>query len=153
MRCPFCGHLDSKVLDSRANNNARSVRRRRECLSCSRRFTTKEYVEETPLFVIKSDGSREVFDREKVLKGIRAACNKRPISSDEIENIVEKVEGYLRDKNNAEIEAMQIGQEVMNELRELDDVAYVRFASVYRKFQDKEEFINELKGLERKGKN
>jgi transcriptional repressor NrdR len=152
MRCPFCGHLDSKVLDSRANNNARSVRRRRECLSCSRRFTTKEYVEETPLFVIKSDGSRELFDREKVLKGIQAACNKRPISSDEIENIVEKVEGYLRDQNNAEIEAMLIGQKVMNELRELDDVAYVRFASVYRKFQDKEEFLNELKGLERKGK-
>ncbi|MCA9740042.1 MAG: transcriptional repressor NrdR [Deferribacteres bacterium] len=151
MRCPFCGHVDSKVLDSRANNNARSVRRRRECLSCGRRFTTKEYVEESPLYVIKSDGSREVFNRDKVLKGVQLACNKRPISSDEIENLVDRVENCLRDKNNSEIEAMQIGLEVMNELRELDEVAYVRFASVYRKFQDKEEFISELRGLQQKG--
>ncbi|MFQ5629896.1 MAG: transcriptional regulator NrdR [bacterium] len=148
MRCPICGHVDSKVLDSRANNNARFVRRRRECLSCGRRFTTKEYVEETPLFVIKGNGSREVFHRDKVIKGVQLACNKRPISSDEIDNLVDKVEGRLRDKNRSEVEAMQIGEELMKELRELDEVAYVRFASVYRKFQDKEQFINELRGLE-----
>lgn len=135
----------------RARITTRSVRRRRECLSCGRRFTTKEYVEESPLYVIKSDGSREVFNRDKVLKGVQLACNKRPISSDEIENLVDRVENCLRDKNNSEIEAMQIGLEVMNELRELDEVAYVRFASVYRKFQDKEEFISELRGLQQKG--
>lgn len=101
--------------------------------------------------MIKSDGSREVFNRDKVLKGVQLACNKRPISSDEIENLVDRVENCLRDKNNSEIEAMQIGLEVMNELRELDEVAYVRFASVYRKFQDKEEFISELRGLQQKG--
>lgn len=147
MRCPFCAHPDSKVLDSRANHNARSIRRRRECLGCHRRFTTKEYVEETPLYVIKSDGRREQFDREKIRRGIELACNKRPISADEIERLVDRVECFFRDKNQSEIEAFEIGKEVMNALRDLDEIAYVRFASVYRKFQDKEEFINELLGL------
>lgn len=151
MRCPYCGYVDSKVLDSRTNSEGRVVRRRRECLTCSRRFTTKEFVEETPLMVIKSDGRRESFDREKVRKGIQLACNKRPISSDLIESLVDRVEILLRDKYQSEVDAMDIGLEVMNELRDLDEVAYVRFASVYRKFQDKEQFIRELIGLDRKG--
>ena len=152
MRCPFCGHPDSKVLDSRANPNARSIRRRRECLSCSKRFTTREYIEETPLYVIKSDGRREQFDRAKIRRGIELACNKRPISADAIESIVDRVECLFRDQNQTEIEAFRVGQEVMNRLRDLDEIAYVRFASVYRKFQDKEEFIRELMGLERGSK-
>ncbi len=150
MKCPFCGFNDSKVLDSRAVNDGRAVRRRRECLSCSRRFTTKEYVEETPLMVMKRDGRREIFDREKIRHGIQLACNKRPISSEAIERIVDRIEMQLRDNYNMEVPARDIGERVMAALRELDEIAYVRFASVYRKFQDIEEFINELRELDRK---
>jgi transcriptional repressor NrdR len=150
MRCPFCEHEDSKVIDSRSSNEGRVVRRRRECLKCERRFTTKEYVEETPLMVVKNDGRREPFDREKILRGVQVACSKRPISMETINRLVEKVESALRDNNRDEVSSRQIGQQIMAHLREIDEVAYVRFASVYRKFQAKEEFLEELKGLAEK---
>ena len=151
MKCPFCGFTDSKVLDSRSSNEGRAIRRRRECLSCGRRFTTKEYIEDSPLMVKKRDGRREAFDRDKVRRGIQLACNKRPISSDTIETIVDRIESQLRDNNSMEISAQDVGLKVMEVLRELDEIAYVRFASVYRKFQDIEEFIIELRELDRKG--
>jgi transcriptional repressor NrdR len=138
------------VIDSRSSSEGRVVRRRRECLKCERRFTTKEYVEETPLMVVKNDGRREPFDREKILRGMQVACSKRPISMETINRLVEKIESDLRDKNRDEVSARQIGQHIMANLREIDEVAYVRFASVYRKFQTKEEFLEELKGLEEK---
>ncbi len=150
MRCPFCEYEDSKVIDSRSSSEGRVVRRRRECLKCERRFTTKEYVEETPLMVVKNDGRREPFDREKILRGVQVACSKRPISTETINRLVEKIESDLRDKNRDEVSSRQIGQQIMANLREIDQVAYVRFASVYRKFQAKEEFLEELKGLEEK---
>ncbi len=150
MKCPFCGFNDSKVMDSRTSNEGRAIRRRRECLSCGRRFTTKEFVEEAPLMVKKRDGRREVFDREKIRRGIQLACNKRPISAELIEQIVDRIEGQLRDRYTMEVPAMDIGDRVMLELRRLDEIAYVRFASVYRKFQDVEEFIHELRELDRK---
>jgi transcriptional repressor NrdR len=150
MRCPYCEFDDSKVIDSRSSNEGRVVRRRRECLGCGRRFTTKEYVEETPLMVVKNDGRRETFDREKILRGVQVACSKRPISMETINRIVEKVESGLRDNNRDEVSSRQIGQLIMTHLREVDEVAYVRFASVYRKFQAKEEFLEELKGLTEK---
>jgi transcriptional repressor NrdR len=150
MRCPFCEYEDSKVIDSRSSNEGRVVRRRRECLKCERRFTTKEYVEETPLMVVKNDGRREPFDREKILRGVQVACSKRPISMETINRLVEKVESALRDNNRDEVSSRQIGQQIMAHLREIDEVAYVRFASVYRKFQAKEEFLEELKGLAEK---
>ncbi|MDZ7288869.1 MAG: transcriptional regulator NrdR [candidate division KSB1 bacterium] len=150
MRCPFCEFEDSKVIDSRSSTEGRVVRRRRECLACGRRFTTKEYVEETPLMVVKNDGRRETFDREKILRGVQVACSKRPVSMETINRLVEKVENDLRDNNRDEVSSRQIGQLVMAHLREIDEVAYVRFASVYRKFQAKEEFLEELKGLEDK---
>jgi transcriptional repressor NrdR len=150
MRCPFCEYEDSKVIDSRSSSEGRVVRRRRECLKCERRFTTKEYVEETPLMVVKNDGRREPFDREKILRGVQVACSKRPISMETINRLVEKIESDLRDKNRDEASSRQIGQQIMAHLREVDQVAYVRFASVYRKFQAKEEFLEELKGLEEK---
>ena len=150
MKCPYCGYNDTKVLDSRAVNEGRSIRRRRECLSCGRRFTTKEYVEESPLMVIKRDGRREIFDREKVRHGIQLACNKRPISTEMIENLVDRIESQLRDEHHMEVPAQDIGERVMQALRDLDEIAYVRFASVYRKFQDIEEFIHELRELDRR---
>ncbi|MDQ7054041.1 MAG: transcriptional regulator NrdR [candidate division KSB1 bacterium] len=150
MKCPYCGYNDTKVLDSRSVNEGRSIRRRRECLSCGRRFTTKEYVEESPLMVIKRDGRREIFDREKVRHGIQLACNKRPISTEMIENLVDRIESQLRDEHPMEVPAQDIGERVMQALRDLDEIAYVRFASVYRKFQDIEEFIHELRELDRR---
>ncbi|MCG3118317.1 MAG: Transcriptional repressor NrdR [bacterium] len=150
MRCPYCEFDDSKVIDSRSSNEGRVVRRRRECLACGRRFTTKEYVEETPLMVVKNDGRRETFDREKILRGVQMACSKRPVSMETINRLVEKVESGLRDNNREEVSSRQVGQQIMAHLREIDEVAYVRFASVYRKFQAKEEFLEELKGLEDK---
>ncbi len=150
MKCPYCGYNDTKVLDSRAVNEGRSIRRRRECLSCGRRFTTKEYVEESPLMVIKRDGRREIFDREKVRHGVQLACNKRPISTEMIENLVDRIESQLRDEYHMEVPAQDIGERVMQALRDLDEIAYVRFASVYRKFQDIEEFIHELRELDRR---
>ncbi len=147
MRCPYCKYEDSKVIDSRASSEGRVVRRRRECLRCERRFTTKEYVEESPLMVVKADGRREIYDQEKLRMSLRIACNKRPIPTAEIDKIVGSIEGKLRDISQDEISSMKIGEFVMLHLREVDDVAYVRFASVYRNFQDKEEFLSELEEL------
>ena len=147
MRCPYCGYIDSKVIDSRTKSNGSIIRRRRECISCKRRFTTKEYIEETPLIVVKADQRREPFNREKLKRGIQLSCSKRPISSKTIDEIASKVENELREKVVDEVDSAEIGRLVMLHLKDLDQVAYVRFASVYRKFQDKEEFINELQEL------
>ena len=147
MRCPFCNYHDTKVVDSRTRDGGRSIRRRRECLKCRRRFTTREQIDEIPLWVIKQDGRREEFDRAKLTGGIQIACNKRPVSMVAIEQIVSKIEYTLRDRGNEEVEAQEIGELVMTELKELDEIAYVRFASVYRNFQAKEEFLSELKQL------
>ncbi|MDZ7264171.1 MAG: transcriptional regulator NrdR [candidate division KSB1 bacterium] len=147
MRCPYCHHNDSKVIDSRAKSNGSVIRRRRECIACNRRFTTKEYVEETPILVVKSDQRREAFNREKLKQGIILACTKRPISINDIEGIVNQIENSLRDQSIEEITSKEIGSMVMDHLRRIDQVAYVRFASVYRKFQDKDEFLTELQEL------
>ncbi|MBN2010667.1 transcriptional repressor NrdR [candidate division KSB1 bacterium] len=147
MRCPFCHFDDSKVIDSRTKSNGTVIRRRRMCSSCGKRFTTKEVMEEPPLLVIKADQSREPFDRSKLKKGIMMACTKRPISAEIIDEITNKIEQSLRERALDEIESHEIGRHVMNHLKRLDQVAYVRFASVYRNFQDKEEFLSELKEL------
>lgn len=147
MRCPFCSYHDSKVIDSRTRDDGRSVRRRRECLKCRRRFTTRETVDEIPLWIIKQDSTREEFDRRKLIRGIQFACIKRPVSAAAIEQLASKIEYAIRDKGADEIPSEEIGEMVMTELRELDEIAYVRFASVYRNFQAKEEFLTELKQL------
>jgi transcriptional repressor NrdR len=147
MRCPYCNENNSKVIDSRAKSEGRVIRRRRECISCKRRFTTKEYIEETPILVVKSDQRREAFNREKLKQGILLACSKRPISIDQIESLVNQVENSLKDQSKEEVSSKEIGQLVMQHLKQLDQVAYVRFASVYRNFQDKEEFLAEIQGL------
>ena len=150
MRCPFCGHLDSKVLDSRPADEGNAIRRRRECIDCSRRFTTYEKVDEIPLVVVKKDGRREVFDRAKVLGGIIKACEKRSISMNQMEDVVAEIEKEIRNRMDTEVSSEQIGEIVMEKLRNLDEVAYVRFASVYRQFQDVNSFIDELEKLLKK---
>lgn len=150
MKCPFCAYDEDKVIDSRSCNEDKSVRRRRECLKCKRRFTTYEYIEEVPLMVIKKDGRLEAFDRKKVLSGLLKACEKRPISMDKIESVVEKIEKELQKNFNKEVRAQVIGELVMNFLHRLDEVAYVRFASVYRQFKDINQFAKELKSILRK---
>ncbi|MCR4438909.1 MAG: transcriptional regulator NrdR [bacterium] len=147
MKCPFCGHPDTHVIDSRTRGDGQFVRRRRECLACGKRFTTKEYLDAGPLLVIKADGRREPFDREKVLRGVQLACTKRPISAQAMEELVAGVEAELRELGVEEVESKLIGEKVTARLKELDDVAYVRFASVYRKFQTKEGFLEELRRL------
>lgn len=147
MRCPFCGTSDSKVIDSRAKSDGKVIRRRRECLSCKRRFTTKEYVEENPILVIKCDQRREAFNREKLKQGILLACTKRPISMAQIDAVVSHIENSLKDQSKEEVTSKEIGEMVMEQLKKLDQVAYVRFASVYRNFQAMDEFINEIQGL------
>ena len=147
MRCPFCSYHDTKVIDSRTRDGGRSIRRRRECLKCQRRFTSREMIDEIPLWIIKQDGRREEFDRNKVLKAIELACKKRPVSATQKEEIVDKLEGELRDSGREEIASFEIGEYLMGELKKVDEIAYVRFASVYRNFQVKEEFLNELKQL------
>ncbi|WP_334075903.1 transcriptional regulator NrdR [Paenibacillus sp. A14] len=147
MKCPYCDYLGTKVLDSRPANENRSIRRRRECEKCNRRFTTFEMVEEMPLIVIKKDGSREEFSREKLLRGLIRACEKRPVSVEQLESIVSEAERSLRQSANAEVESRQIGELVMEQLYPVDEVAYVRFASVYRQFKDINMFMKELKGL------
>jgi transcriptional repressor NrdR len=151
MKCPFCDHLHSKVLDSRSANDNRSIRRRRECEQCTRRFTTFEMVEEIPLMVIKRDGSREEFSRDKVLRGLFRACEKRQVTTEQLEAIVTRVENELRSEARFEVESTKIGELVMRMLYEVDEVSYVRFASVYRQFKDINVFIDELNGLLRKG--
>lgn len=147
MRCPFCSFFDTKVIDSRMRDDGRSIRRRRECLKCSRRFTTRETVDEIPLRIIKQDGAREEFDRGKLIRGIQFACTKRPVPAEKIEKLASKIEYEIRDKGIEEVPSQEIGEMVMSELKEIDEVAYVRFASVYRRFQAKEEFLSEVKHL------
>lgn len=147
MRCPFCGETETKVLDSRPAEEGKAIRRRRECENCRERFTTYERVEEIPLLVIKKDGSREVFDKRKILSGILKACEKRPISMEELESIVSRVEQKIKNTMEKEITSSLIGEYVMEELRNIDEVAYVRFASVYRQFKDINKFMQELQKL------
>ncbi|GAB1155812.1 MULTISPECIES: transcriptional regulator NrdR [Paenibacillus] len=147
MKCPYCAYLGTKVLDSRPANESKSIRRRRECEQCSRRFTTFEMVEETPLIVIKKDGSREEFSRDKILRGLIRACEKRPVSVETLEMMVSEVEKSLRNTAEAEVESRQIGELLMEQLFPVDEVAYVRFASVYRQFKDINMFMKELKSL------
>ncbi|KQY88178.1 MULTISPECIES: transcriptional regulator NrdR [Paenibacillus] len=147
MKCPYCAFMGTKVLDSRPANEAKSIRRRRECEQCSRRFTTFEMVEETPLIVIKKDGSREEFSRDKILRGLIRACEKRPVSVETLEMMVSEVEKSLRNTADAEVESRQIGELLMEQLFPVDEVAYVRFASVYRQFKDINMFMKELKSL------
>lgn len=147
MRCPFCLHLDSKVLDSRQTEEGASIRRRRECMSCRKRFTTYERLDEIPFLVIKKDGRREPFSRTKIFNGMMRACEKRPISVETLEEAVAEIEGEVRSRLEREVSSESIGELVMDKLRALDDVAYVRFASVYRQFKDIDRFIEELQQL------
>ncbi|MBD7966989.1 transcriptional regulator NrdR [Paenibacillus gallinarum] len=147
MKCPYCAYGGTKVLDSRPANENKSIRRRRECEQCNRRFTTFETIEETPLIVIKKDGSREEFSREKLLRGLIRACEKRPVSVEQLDNIASAVESSLRNTAVAEVESREIGELVMEQLYPVDEVAYVRFASVYRQFKDINMFMKELKTL------
>jgi transcriptional repressor NrdR len=148
MRCPKCGRLDDKVVDSRASREGSVIRRRRECLSCSHRFTTYEEIEHEGLMVVKRDGRREPFTKEKLLVGVRKACQKRPVSPKIIEDLVEKIVDEITDKYEREVPSMAIGERVMEGLREIDEVAYVRFASVYRRFQEATDFVQAVKRLE-----
>ena len=147
MKCPYCGHPESKVIDSRPADENASIRRRRECLSCARRFTTYETVESLPMVVIKKDGSRQSFDRQKVLQGMIRACEKRPVALAELERIADEIEQELQNSMEREIRTEVIGEKVMERLRKVDQVAYVRFASVYRQFKDIDTFMAELNKL------
>jgi transcriptional repressor NrdR len=149
MNCPFCGHLHDKVVDSRESKEGDAIRRRRQCLGCERRFTTYERIDEVPYMVVKKDGRREKFDRQKVLAGLLKACEKRPVSMSRLSELVNRVESKVVDSPDREIATTEIGEILMDGLRELDKIAYVRFASVYRDFQDEEAFFNELKNLMR----
>jgi transcriptional repressor NrdR len=147
MKCPFCGHPEDKVIDSRAAEKGDVIRRRRECESCTRRFTTYERVEDVLPTVVKKDGRREPFDRQKLVRGLRIACNKRPVSIERIELAADAIEREAQESERREITASELGDRVMNHLRELDEVAYVRFASVYRSFRDIDQFLTELAKL------
>ncbi|MDP2858974.1 MAG: transcriptional regulator NrdR [Bacillota bacterium] len=147
MKCPYCGYEDSRVLDSRPTEEGGAIRRRRECTACLRRFTTYERVEEIPLIVIKKDGRREPFDRNKILSGLLKACEKRPVSLERLERLVNDVEREMRNSLKGEVESREIGEMAMNRLKEVDEIAYVRFASVYRQFKDVGKFLEELEVL------
>ena len=147
MKCPFCGHLGDKVVDSREGKEGEVIRRRRECLECGRRFTSYERIDEIPYMVVKKDGSRERFERQKAIAGMLKACEKRPVSVAALEAVADRVEATLQDRPEKEISTEEVGAFVMGELKTLDKVAYVRFASVYRHFRDIGEFMTELKGL------
>ena len=147
MRCPSCGHLEDRVIDSRSTKEGRAIRRRRECIGCGHRYTTYEYVENASILVVKKDGKREPWSREKVVAGISRACEKRPISLSQIEAIVDRIENEIQRQAPGELASKTVGELVMSELRELDEVAYVRFASVYRHFKDVNEFLDEIQGL------
>lgn len=147
MKCPFCGFADTKVIDSRLGKEGNNIRRRRECVDCERRFTTYERVEETLPLVVKKDGRREAFDRGKIIAGMQRACEKRPVSISTIEKFVDQLELRLQESGEKEIEASAVGEAVMAALQQIDEVAYVRFASVYRQFKDINEFMNELKEI------
>jgi len=147
MKCPFCGEIENKVIDSRLSKDGGEIRRRRECLSCERRFTTYEHIEEIPIMIVKKDGRREEFRREKVRSGMQRACEKRNISMDQIEEFIDNMERDLRETGKKEIPSRRIGEMIMEALHKIDDVAYVRFASVYREFKDVNDFVSELKTL------
>ncbi|MGH9792528.1 MAG: transcriptional regulator NrdR [Candidatus Acidiferrales bacterium] len=147
MKCPFCGHLDDKVIDSREGRTGDTIRRRRECLKCERRFTTYERIDEIPYMVVKKDGRRERFDRQKLLQGLLKACEKRPVPTAKLESLVDEVERAVMEAQDREVTTTEIGNLLMQRLRKLDKVAYVRFASVYSDFKDIREFMSELKGL------
>jgi transcriptional repressor NrdR len=149
LNCPFCGHLNDKVIDSRESKEGDAIRRRRQCLACERRFTTYERIDEIPYMAIKKDGRREKFDRQKVLAGLLKACEKRPVSMASLSELVDRVEAKVSDSSDREISTIDIGEMVMETLKNLDKIAYVRFASVYRDFQDEQAFFNELKNLMR----
>jgi transcriptional repressor NrdR len=147
MRCPYCGHLHDKVVDSRESKEGDAIRRRRQCLECKRRFTSYERIDEIPYMVVKKDGRRERFDRQKVLAGLLKACEKRPVSMIQLETIADKADLIVQDSSEREVSTTSIGEMIMNELKTLDKVAYVRFASVYLDFKDVQEFMSELKDL------
>jgi len=147
MKCPFCGESEDRVVDSREGRGGLTVRRRRECVACGRRFTSYEQIEDIPYMVVKTDGVREEFDRKKLLAGLHKACQKRPVPAQRLDEIVDAVEQRLHDREDREMATREIGEMVMDSLRELDQVAYVRFASVYRKFEDIDAFMEELKQL------
>lgn len=147
MKCPFCAEIDNKVIDSRLSKDGNVIRRRRECIICGRRFTTYEHIEEIPVMIVKKDGRREVFSREKVRSGLQKACQKRDISINVIDEFLDELERDLREAGEKEISSNKIGEKVMVKLHEIDDVAYVRFASVYREFKDVNDFVSELKNL------
>ena len=147
MKCPYCTKINNKVIDSRLSKDGRTIRRRRECTECKRRFTTYEKLEDVLPMVIKKDGRREPFNREKIAEGIKKACQKRPISITKIEDFVDSLEVYFQELGKKEIESKEVGERVINNLKEWDEVAYVRFASVYRQFKDINEFMAELEGI------
>lgn len=148
MKCPFCGFEESKVIDSRPTDEGEKIRRRRECMSCAKRFTTYEIIESVPIVVVKKDGkSREVFDRDKLFNGMMRACEKRPVSVDDIEKAIDEIEAEIQNSLDREVTSVRIGELVMDKLKDIDEVAYVRFASVYRQFKDINTFMSELKKL------
>jgi transcriptional repressor NrdR len=147
MKCPFCGHNETKVLDSRPTEDNTSIRRRRECINCMKRFTTYEKVEDIPVYVVKKDGTREPFDKRKILNGLLKSCEKRPVSIVEIEEIADDVEKHIYNTMQQEVNTNLIGELIMSRLKQLDDVAYVRFASVYRQFKDINTFMDELQKI------
>lgn len=145
MKCPACGYNETKVIDSRLNTDGTSIRRRRECMKCQHRFTTYEYVEQVPLMVVKRDGRRQPFDRKRIIAGLVKACEKRPVSVDTMEDVTDQVERQIQKKFEREVESKEIGEMMMEKLAQIDEVAYVRFASVYRQFRDVNQFMSELK--------
>ncbi len=147
MKCPYCGWQEDKVIDSRSSQEGDAIRRRRECSKCQRRFTTYEHIEQVPLMVIKKDGRRELFDKKRILTGVMKACEKRPISMDKIEIMIDEIERYLQKNYEKEVKSREIGELLMEKLRDFDEVAYVRFASVYREFKDLSQFMKEVKQL------
>lgn len=152
MKCPYCGFEENRVIDSRTSKDGLSVRRRRECVECSRRFTTYEYIEKFPVFIIKRDGGREPYNRQKIIDGINIACKKRPVSADAIEDMVNAVEKHIFSLESGEIQSSEIGKKIMELLRKTDEISYIRFASVYRQFKDMKEFMDELNNLIHNGR-
>ena len=150
MKCPFCGYGDSKVLDTRPTDEGNTIRRRRECLNCQKRFTTYEKIEQSPIMVVKKDGNRQAFDREKIIRGMIKSCEKRPVSAADIEDAVNNIEKKIENSMKKEISSLEVGEMVMDELKDLDEVSYVRFASVYREFKDLQSFVDELENFVKK---
>ena len=150
MKCPFCGYGDSKVLDTRPTDEGNTIRRGRECLNCQKRFTTYEKIEQSPIMVVKKDGNRQAFDREKIIRGMIKSCEKRPVSAADIEEAVNNIEKKIENSMKKEISSLEVGEMVMDELKDLDEVSYVRFASVYREFKDLQSFVDELENFVKK---